>query len=148
MGSQDQILYPDGYVCHGVYCGNKEGCTYSFPSDCPEDCAIQLMELHWRCGRIHPNWPNLSALCKRGGRMHTCGHHDDKLQDLQDEDVPQHLHDGGQDQSEHRNMPQHTDDQPELPQLTGGHKLPDVGLPQATDGQSELRQLTDSLRES
>ena len=44
-------------------------------------------------------------------------------------------------------MPLPTDDQPELPQLTGGQILPDVGLPQATDGQPELRQLTDSVRE-
>ena len=44
-------------------------------------------------------------------------------------------------------MPLPTDDQPELPQLTGGQILPDVGLPQATDGQPELRQLTDGVRE-
>ena len=146
MGFPDDVLYPDGYVCLGVYCGNIGRCTYSFQSECPEDCAIQLMELHWRCGRIRPSWPNLAALCKRGGLLHTCGHHDDH-QDLQDQDVPQDLHDGGQDKSEHRSMPQTTDDQPELPQLTGGCKLPDVGLLQATDGQPELRQLTDSVRE-
>ena len=40
-----------------------------------------------------------------------------------------------------------TDNKPELPQLTGGQRLPDVGLPQATDGQPELRQLTDGVRE-
>ena len=145
MGFPDDILYPDGYVCRGVFCGNIGKCTYSFPSDCPEDCAIQLMELHWRCARIRPTWPNLAALCKRE-QLHTGRHHDEH-QDLQDQDVPQHLHDGGQDKSEHRSMPQHTDDQPELPQLTGGHKLPDVGLLQATDGQPELRQLTDNVRE-
>ena len=145
MGFPDSILYPDGYVCRGVFCGNIGKCTYSFPADCPEDCAIQLMELHWRCGRIRPTWPNLAALCKREEQLHTGRHHEH--QDLQDQDVPQHLHDGGQDKSEHRSMPQHTDDQPELPQLTGGHKLPDDGLLRATDGQPELRQLTDSVRE-
>ena len=34
-----------------------------------------------------------------------------------------------------------TDNKPELPQLTGGQRLPD------TDGQPELRQLTDGVRE-
>ena len=50
---------------------------------------------------------------------------------------------------EHRSMPWRTDDQPELPQLTGGHKLPDVSLSsQATDGQPELPQITDGAREA
>ena len=162
MGLPDQILYPDGYVCQGVYCGRiGDGCNYSIPSDCPEDCAHQIFVLHWRVGRIHPNWPCPSGLHTRGKRQHTCGHHaehhdlpddgSDELQDLhvggEDEDVPQDLQDGGQDQDEHHIMPLPTDDQHELLQLTGGQIIPDVSLPKATDGQPELRQLTDRMRE-
>ena len=164
MGPPEQILYPDGYVCHGVFCGrigSGDGCSYSIPSDCPEDIALQIFALHWQCGRIHQSWPHPTDIYKRGKRLHTCGHHEehqdlpdggrDELQDLheggEDQDVPQNLHEGGQGQDKHHVMPQPTDDQPELPQLTGGQKLLDVGLPQAIDGQPELRQLTDGVRE-
>ena len=162
MGLPDQILYPDGYVCQGVYCGRiGDGCTHSIPSDCPEDIALQFFVYHWQFSRIHPNWPYPSVLHTRGKRQHTCRHHaehhdlpddgSDELQDLhvggEDEDVPQDLQDGGQDQDEHHVMPRPTDDQPELLQLTGGQILPDVSLPKATDGQPELRQLTDRMRE-
>ena len=49
----------------------------------------------------------------------------------------------GKDKDEDPNilhLPLQMDDQPEFLQVTGGQKLPEVGLCQATDGQPELPQ--------